>query len=155
MKKPTKKQALVVNNILSGKYKSKAQAMKAAGYSEHSSDNPKHILSGRKGIESYLETINQTSVNRFKMPLKNKVMEVFLDGLEANKYYEKSGIEYPDHKLRGEFADRFARFFSWIEGSSESKVNKMQQFNFFNAVPEAEQEKFNGRFKGFLKDYYK
>src|SRR3989344_352371 len=112
MKKPTKRQKKAIDGIVFDG-KSKFQAMKDAGYSHNCAKYPKHILGNAKGVREYLQTLNKTCVNRFSMTLENKVMQVYLDGLDAQQL-TKYG-EYPDHKVRLAFADRFARFFNWIE----------------------------------------
>ena len=150
---PTLMQKKAVDGIIN-EGKSAYRAMVDAGYSKSVADKPKPRLAERDGVKIYLQTLEQKALKRFKMSLKDKVMETFLNGIDANKYYERTGVEYPDHKTRGEFADRFARFFGWVENAHEEKVSKLQQFNFF-AVPPEEQTKFNGRFQKFIKQYYK
>ena len=133
--------------------KSARQSMRDAGYSDHSADYPKHTLGEREGVRRYLMTLDKKALKRFGMSLKDKVMEVYLEGLEAETPMDKFGMRYADHKNRGEFADRFARFFGWAEQPGQSQVSKLQQFNFF-AVDRQEQDQFNSRFNTFLKKYY-
>lgn|SRR3990167_5924886 len=150
---PTQMQKAAIDGIIT-EGKSAQRSMKDAGYSEDAAANPKQNLAQREGVRMYLETLDKKAINRFKMSLKDKAMEVFLDGLDANKMLEKLGIEYPDHKERREFALIFARFFGWVEQSNQPQVSKSQQFNFFT-VEKKEQDTFNGRFRDFLKKYYK
>ena len=112
--KPTRKQKLAVENILSGKFRSTAEAMRAAGYSVKSSFNSKHILADRKGVQNYVRTLSIELQNRWNMSVQDKVLEVYLNGLDATRPTYK-GNRYPDHLVRLRFADRLAEFFGWIE----------------------------------------
>lgn len=114
IKKPTKKQREAVNNVLSGEYKSIAKAMRAAGYSEKSSYNPKHTLANRKGVQNYIGSLSDSAQKRWNMSLDEKVMDVYLDGLDATKLHGKKGVEYPDYKMRLEYANKVAEFLSWL-----------------------------------------
>ena len=148
---PTVRQVKAINGILEGK--SGRQAMIKAGYDEGVAGKPTKKLMGSKGVRVYLERLDKKAFNRFKMSLKDKVLEVGLDGLEANKLMDKLGIEYADHDTRGKFMDRFLKLFGWIEGAQQDKASRLQQFNFF-AVPESEKKQFNARFQNMLKKYY-
>src|SRR3990167_1341082 len=162
--KPTQRQMKAVDGILI-EGKPAAVAMRDAGYTPKTADTPNHNLAMKKGVQAYLETLEKKVVKRFNISLKDKVMETYLEGLEASKEhpqivgrdeYGKPVYKYrktPDHQLRGQFADRFARFFGWVDANRQPSPSKMQQFNFF-AVPEQEQKKFNNRFHDFLKNYY-
>lgn len=113
--KPTKRQRQAVDNILSGDYRSVAEAMRAAGYSEKSSYNPKHTLANRKGVQNYIESLSDSAQKRWNMSLDEKVMDVYLDGLDAIKLHGKKGIEHPDYKMRLEYANKVTELLSWLQ----------------------------------------
>lgn len=156
-KETTPKQKAAVDNVLSGQYKYKGKnsiraSMMAAGFSEATSGDPTRNLAERQGVQIYLEKLGEKAKKKFGMELRDKVMETYLDGLEATKLMGKDSIEHPDYSTRLAFADRFSDFFGWLEQRREAKA--YNQYNFFS-VNEKERAKFNTNFKGFLDKYYK
>ena len=151
--KPTPKQQIAVDNIVSGKFKSVKGAMVDAGYSEESAKNPGVKLLHSRGVEEYLKSLSIKCRQRFKMGLRDKVMEVYLDGLEATKLYGKDALERPDHLARKAFADKFAEFFGWSRASTLPQGN-FNQFNYFS-VDEKKRDEFNSNFRDFIKSFYK
>lgn len=149
---PTKRQVRAVNNIISGEYKTKADALRAAGYSEKSATHQSATLFKNKGIQTYLRKLNRQSRAKFGVALPDKVAMTYLEGLEATKLFGKDAVEHPDWQARKQFADSFAEFFGWKQPQLPSaSVN--QQFNFFS-IPEKDKERFNNNFKSFLGKYY-
>jgi len=146
----TKLQKKAVDNILSGKFKSKNKAMQSAGYSKMASRIPKTHLAEGAGTKKYLSLIKKQSEKRYGKPLSQKVSEVYVDGLEATTS-GKFG-DNPDFKTRLAYADRLSDFMGWVDNAQDN--SKFQQFNFFS-VNEKTRKEQDGRFKKFIRNYYK
>jgi len=111
--KVTEKQMRAVNNIISGNFKSRAEAMREAGYSKTTSHRPAEKLFKSKGVDAYIKSLNVTTQKKWGLSLETKTMEVYLDGLDATKLYGKDGKIHPDYAVRLQFADRFSEFLGW------------------------------------------
>lgn len=150
---PTRPEKLV-NNLISGEYKTKEGAAIAAGYSPNTARDGKSINKVLKSeaVEIYLKKLDKMARARFKSSLHDKVMETYLDGLEATKLFGKDAIEHPDYMARKAFADKFAEFFGWTKGTPQGGGSQ-NQFNFFMFKKE-EREDFNQQFEGFLRKFY-
>lgn len=109
--KPNSKQIKAINNFLSGQFKSLASAMRNAGYSENSSYNPRHVLLNRRGVQAYFRDLSSEARKRFKAPLEEVVMNIYLGGLTATK--GGKGPQ-PDWRVRLAHADRFAFLWGWM-----------------------------------------
>src|SRR3989344_1997291 len=150
--KPSSLQKRAVDNVLSGNFKSVAEAMREAGYSGTTSYRPSEKLAKSKGVQAYLKQLGDKAIQKFGMSLEDKVLEVYLEGLDAQKPYGKSAELFPDHIIRLQFADRFAYFFGWAK--DQSQVGKIhQQFNYFG-ISEDQRDVFNKKFSDFLNKYY-
>ena len=147
MNQPTLKQVKGVDNVLSGRFPSASQALRAAGYGKHVKPGPEFFKA--QGVELYLKTLSKVAKKRWNYSLPDKVMLTYLDGLEATKLAGKDAVEHPDWLARKAFADRFAEFFGWTRGET-SAVGRLQQFNFFS-VNEDDRKNFNENFKLFLR----
>ncbi len=75
-------------------------------------------------------------------------MNVFYEGLDANKYVGKEAEEVPDHPTRKVFADKMMEFFGWSEQKQIPTQNN--QYNFFSTTKEKQIE-FNSKLKQFLR----
>lgn len=106
---------MAVNNILSGDFKSTAPAMRDAGYSKRSSLNSRHTLFNRRGVQVYIESLFEIARRRWGMSLPEKVMLVYLDGLEATKRIGRKAVEFPDWVTRKAYLDTLAGFLGWIK----------------------------------------
>lgn len=149
---PTRKQKRAVDNILSGKFKSKKAAMVEAGYSELVASDPKKKLVDTKGVNTYIKQLDLQARERWNKSIREKVMDVYADGLDATKLYGKQGLEHPDHMTRKAFADRLAEFFGWDHsGDQLGRPAQYQQFNFFS-VDDKRRSKFNEKFKEFVRN---
>jgi len=144
---PTPMQKRGVDNVLSGKYKFVAPALRAAGYSNFTAGRSQENFFKAKGVEVYLKALSKVAKKRWNVSLPDKVALTYLDGLESTRLYGKDAIEHPDNMARLAFADRFAQFFGWTR---ETPMGKLQQFNFFS-VDEKTKHDFNENFKVFLK----
>ena len=149
----TLKQKQAVDNIISGQFKSVATAMRDAGYSAVSATHPAHALMNRRGVEAYLAKLDELSQRKFNLSLPDKVMETYMDGLDATKVVRicKQTEERPDWLVRKAFADKFSEFFGWSKESSAP--TSQNQYNFFS-VSQEERDSFNQRFKEFMRKYY-
>jgi hypothetical protein len=151
--KPSTLQKRAVQNILSGKFKSTAAAMRDAGYSETTSHRPAEKLARSKGVQAYLHELGDDAIAKWGMSIENKVMDVYLSGLEATKLVGKNAVSQPDWQSRLQFANSFASFFGWKE--SQPKGGKIhQQFDYFG-IPEDQKAVFNKKFENFLREYYR
>jgi|SRR3990167_501372 len=151
--KPSSLQKRAVDNVLSGNFKSVAEAMREAGYSGTTSYRPSEKLAKSKGVQAYLKQLGDKAIQKFGMSLEDRVLEVYLEGLDAQKPYGKNAELFPDHMTRLQFANSFASFFGWQKDQTrEGKVQ--QQFNFFNTTSEEERNAFNKKFNDFLNKYY-
>lgn len=108
--KATLKQKKAVDNIISGEFKSVAAAMKDAGYSPVSASHPAHALMNSRGVEVYLAKLDEKSQKLWGLKLPEKVMDTYLEGLEATKVVKvgKQTEERPDWLARKSFADKFS-----------------------------------------------
>ena len=146
---PTAMQKQGVDNILSGKYRNFAPALRDAGYTKSVANAPGHNFFNAQGVQLYLKTLSKVAKKRWNVSLPDKVALTYLDGLEATKLAGKDAIEHPDFATRLTYADRFAEFFGWRQDKPMGNI-KNQQFNFFS-VDEKERQDFNENFKTFLK----
>lgn len=150
---PTPRGKRAVDNWLSGKFKTKKDALLEAGYSQSTASTNAHNVFQTQGIQLYLKTLSKISKHRTGLSLPDKVAMVYLDGLEATKLYGKNAIEAPDWQARKAFADKFSEFFGWSHPQF-APGSKFQQFNFF-ATPVEERQSFNDDFKVFLRQLQK
>ncbi len=113
----TPKQMKAVDNIVSGRFRSTAAAMRDAGYSSVSATHPAHVLMNSRGVEAYLTMLDEKSQRKYNLNLGDKIMEGYLEGLEATKPLKlgQRVVEIPDWMTRKQFLDRFAEFFGWIQ----------------------------------------
>ena len=144
--KTTPMQKEAVDNIMSGKYKSKKKALLAAGYSENTANNPGKDFIARTGVQKYLASFEKKAVVKFGMSLDQKIQEVYLDGLDADKPFGKNDI-MPDHRMRKEFADTIQESRGMMRSKGRSKS---QTFNFFMFDKES-RDKFNDAFNDFVR----
>jgi len=147
----TKKQKQAVENMLSGKFKSKSAALQAAGYTGGEAGSPARFMQAT-GVRQYLKRIGKKAKKLFKMKLEDKVMQVYMEGLNADKPFGKDAIMAADHPTRKMFADRFSEFFGWTTEAPATAPVQTQN-NFFMVAKE-EQKEFNGKFKDFLRGFY-
>ena len=110
--KATEKQKRAVNNIISGNFKSRAEAMEEAGYSKTTSGRPGEKLFKSKGVEAYIKSLDVTAQQKWGLNLPDKVALTFLDGLESTRI-TGNGIEVPDWLARLNYADRLSFFLGW------------------------------------------
>lgn len=119
---PTNKQRAVVDGYLKGLRW--AEALRTAGYSESSALHySKKEFLNNKGVQRYITRINGKAEQRFGESLPDKVMEGYLDGLEATKLVKvgQRAVESPDWMTRKQFLDRFAEFFGWVQARKKSQ----------------------------------
>ena len=152
--KPTEMQKKAVDNIISGKFKTIKASMTDAGYSDVSAEQPSRALAETRGVEIYLASLSAKAKKRWDSSLEDKVMDTYMDGLDATKLFGKDGIEHPDWMARKSFADRFSEFFGWVSKNQGPSTPQFNQYNFFS-MPAEKRKAFNDNFKGFLKRYYK
>ena len=146
----------LVDNIISGEYKTREGAAIAAGYSPTSARHglAKKILES-EAVQVYLKKIDKVSREKYHSSIQDSVMNTYFEGLKATKLFGKDGIEHPDWLARKSFADKFAEFFGWSTpfGSPNLHPQGNQQFNFFMFSKE-EKRDFNSSFEGFLRQFY-
>ena len=146
-------QKRAVDNIISGRFKSIAEAMREAGYANSTSLRANEKLAKTKGVQAYLEQLDVVARKAWNMSIQDKVMLTYLEGLEATTRKGKDAdVEVADFAVRKAYADKFAEFYGWARGEVPSG-GLHQQFNFFG-ISEEQREAFNNNFKGFLKHYY-
>ena len=139
---PSHKQKLAIDNIMSGKFKSPRQAMKAAGYTGGTSAP---ALLQQTGVQTYIAGFEKKALVKFGVSLDDKLMDVYLDGLDA-KTVGKFGGDV-DHKVRKEFADTIATMKGYLK---DKETGSKTQVNFFQ-FNKAEQEDFNRNFIKFIR----
>ena len=140
-------QKLAVDNLMSGKSKTKKQAVLDAGYSEATAINATKNVFKSQGVQEYLKQFDDKALVRFEMPLEEKLQEVYLDGLDADKPYGKHGDIMPDFKIRKDYADKISEMIGLIK----SRVPVAgQTFNFF-MFGKSERSKFNKLFNNFVR----
>jgi len=142
--KPMQKQA--IDNIMSGKYKSKKRAIMAAGYSESVGNNP-HLLLSKKGALQYLENFETKARIKFGVPIESKLQDVYLEGLEADRPWGKNDI-IPDYKVRKEYADTISEMLGLVKTKAR---DTKQQFNYF-MLGKKDRDNFNTAFNDFIKE---
>ena len=143
--KTTPLQKKGVDNIMSGNYKSKKDAIKAAGMSDTTAHNPQLFVK-QKGVQAYLKTFEQKAVVKFGMSLDEKIMDVYLDGLDADKPLGKHGEVIQDHKMRKEFADTIQE----SRGMMKSKQGGAQ-INYFFMFDKESRSQFNDAFSEYVR----
>ena len=151
--KPTKRQVAAINGIMEGK--SARRAMMDAGYSTKTSGNPKTKLLELRGVQAYISKFDEVSRKKYKMGLGDKLIDTYLDGLEATKSPDKSGNEHPDWTARSAFADKLSEFMGWNKQPPlQPQTAEYNQFNYFG-VSQNEKDKIHQKLKLALKEIYK
>ena len=140
-------QKQAVDNIMSGKFKSKKAALLDAGYAPASANNITQDFLSRKGVQQYIQSFERKAQVRFGMTLDEKIQDVYLDGLDADKPLGKHGEVIQDHKMRKDFADTIQEIRGNLKG--KSRANK-QIFNFF-MVDKESRNNFNKNFESFVR----
>ncbi len=119
--KPTEKQKKVVNAVLNGE-SNLGKAMVDAGYSEKTSQNPKQNFMDSRGVQVYLDSLDQEAQKRFGMSVVDKALRTYLDALEAKKLTtvrkttDKGNsipetASTPDHQTRIHAADKVLKLY--------------------------------------------
>ena len=150
---PSPRGKRAIGLILSGEAKSMAAAARKAGYAPSTSRVAAKDVFKTKGVIAYLKRLNAESQKKFGLVLQDKVMKTYFEGLDATKLYGKNAIKHPDFRVRIEAADRFAKFFRWVEGGFENPAGKFNQFNFFNVDP-AKQKQFHENLRQMVRRSY-
>ena len=145
--KPTVMQKRAVDNVMSGKFKSKKKAIIAAGYSEQTAINPAQNVFGSRGVEEYLKNFEDKALIKFGMTIDSKLQDVYLEGLDADKPWGKNDI-IPDFEARLKYADRIAEMLGLLEGKAKKTA---QTFNFF-MFDKKERGQFNQLFNKFVRN---
>lgn len=140
--KPTSKQVKAIHAIVAGEANI-GKAMREAGYSTKSSENPKQNLLDRRGVQEYLDTLDTKAQRLFHMSALDKALDVYLKALQA----ELSGSSEPDHKVRMMAADRLITI---LLTAKQRETDTSQEKNAFSYTPE-QRENFNEEFRSFLR----
>lgn len=148
--KPTEKQIKAINGVLVGK--KPTQALTEAGYSPKTSSHAKQNFFHSQGVLQYLAKMDKESLMRFNMNLGDKLVSVYVSGLESTKLHGRNAIEHPDWLARKAYADKLAEFMGWTKEDKFQTTNN--QFNFFE-IPLKEREDFNIKFGQFVRSYNK
>lgn len=153
---PSERQKRAVDNVISGKFHSKRQALLDAGYDKTVADRPSQVFKSH-GVQVYLKTLSKISKKRYSLSLQDKVMLTYLDGLDATKLYGKEGREHPDWMARKQFADSLADLMKFSPENPMNQKNRSGNFNQFNffSMNERDRQNVNSTFKDFLGKYYK
>jgi hypothetical protein len=116
--KPTKLQIRAVNAVLEGET-NLGKAMRLAGYSAASSLNPRQNFVDSHGVQVFLQTLDERARLKFNMTALEKVFDVYLEALKANKFIpirtSRNGkpfndlVQIKDHAIRIMAADRIVR----------------------------------------------
>jgi|GEM_PF-5359423 len=137
--KPTEKQVKAIHAIVAGEA-NVGKAMRDAGYSAKSSENPKQNLMDRRGVHEYLDTLDAKAQRLFHMSALDKALDVYLKALQA----ESDGV--PDHKVRLMAADRLvAILLAAKQRETEATDKNALSYTF------EERQSFNDKFRDFLR----
>lgn len=118
---PTEKQRKAIDGYLKGR--KWTEALRVAGYSKLSALHySKKEFFNSRGAQKFVTQIDRKAAQRFGESLPDKVMEGYLDGLEATKSVKLGQrlVENPDWVTRKQFLDRFSEFFGWIQARKRS-----------------------------------
>jgi hypothetical protein len=135
-----------IENIMSGKFESKKEALMDAGYSEKSAARGGLTVLQTKGARNYLENFETKARVKFGMTLESKLQDVYLDGLDADKPWGKNDI-LPDFDIRKKYADKIAEMLGVVQSKAKQTG---QQFNFF-MFGKKERGEFNKLFNQFVR----
>lgn len=137
-----------VKAILSGKYVTRTEALRSVGYKT----GPGTFMKST-GVQKYLKMLDVESKRRFNgRGIEDKVVDTYVEGLEATKLYGKNAIKHPDYLARKAFADKIGGMLG-IGGTDDGGGDK-NQYNFFMFGQEEKQE-FNEAFGEFVKNQTK
>lgn len=142
-KLPTVRQKKAIDNIASGRFSDTREAMIDAGYTKGSAI-PNNLMKSSV-VQDYINKFEYKAKMKFRMGLDDKLMEVYLEGLDA-KTTGKFGGE-TDHKTRKEFADTISKMKGYIQNNDSEKKTQVNFFQF----NKQDQEDFNKEFIRFLK----
>ena len=148
--KPTEKQSKAINGVLTGK--KPTQAMTEAGYSPKTASHARQNFFQSRGVAKYLAEMDKKSRELFKMNLGDKLVEVYLKGLEASKLHGRNAVEHPDYLTQLAYADKISELVGWTKEEKTQIFNN--QYNFFS-FPQEERGGFNKAFDRFMRNYYK
>lgn len=141
-REPTEIQKRAVNAVLAGE-NNLGRAMRGAGYSTKSSENPKQNLMERRGVQEYLNLLDDKAKNKFNMSTMEKALTVYLEALQAVLPHL---IGMPDHKTRLMAADRLVNLF--MAAQQREVVEKQQNAMSYSAE---ERKTFNDTFREYLR----
>ena len=142
-----------VDNIISGRFPSKKAALLAAGYGESVARAAKDVLE-QKGTLAYIARLNKRAKDKLGMEIDDKLVDTYVNALDATKLYGRKGIEHPDHTTRLSAADKIMEVKGLKGGKSHDKSgDQYNQYNFFS-VKEDERKEFDKNMKKFLEDQY-
>ena len=147
----TNRQKKGVANLLSGDYPTKKAALMDAGYTSKGSvsRNPATFMR-QKGVQKYVKLLDKESRRVFNgQGIEKKVIEVYVDGLQATKLFGKNAVKHPDFLARKAYADRISPMVG-IEGGDKGGGDQ-NQYNFF-MFSNQEKNDFNKDFAKFVKD---
>ena len=130
---------------MSGKFKTKRDAMLDAGYSKTVAATKAHRLVSSVGGQDHLESFGEKAKIKFGMNIESKLQDTYLDGLDADRPWGKNDL-IPDYKVRKDYADKIAEMLGWIRSTTKSDV----QFNFF-VMDKKDRSKFNRMFSEFVR----
>lgn len=135
---PTPLQIKAVNNVLNGE-SNIGKAMQDAGYSEKTSLNPKQNFVDSRGVQTYLQALDEKSRKKFNMSVTEKALETYFDALDAQKVVpvrmlqsegkvlvKSAGV--PDHDIRMKAADRILSLNKY-----DSRIDSQQNHNPLNS----------------------
>lgn len=139
-------QKKALDNIMSGNFKTRKEALLDAGYSESVAETKGHRIIQSAGGQDYLKDFSTKALMKFDMTIESKLQDVYLEGLDAERPWGKLGT-LPDYKVRKDYADKIAEMLGWIKQTTKTDVT----YNFF-MMEKKDRSKFNKMFSEFVRD---
>lgn len=148
----TDMQKKAVDNYLSGKYKTKKDAVAAAGYGRNR--NATSLVYNGAGVKVYLEKLEAQARKKYGVDLREKSVDVLMEGLDAYKVTKEGNN--PDFAVRKQYLDKLYDLMGVNKELNSSSMaqprsKKNTQVNFFMTNKE-DQEVFNTQFKSMMKE---
>ena len=155
----TKRQMDVIKELASGKHPSFRSAVVAAGYNPTGQHYKRFIA--QKGVQRFLKTLDNKSLERYGVTVTEKIMDVFMDAMAAEKIVGRHDMRIEDHRTRVEVASKIAGIMNLTQPVQNTTINQTvnntqnnTQLNYFS-TPKEERKEFTTSFIDFVRNYKK
>lgn len=148
---PDDRAAKSIMNLVTGKAKTLGLAQSMAGYKK---PQPFTKFMAKNGVRSFLKALDQAAIDKYHQSMAEKMIDVFMDALGAEKLAGKLDQVMPDHKVRIEVATKLSEIMNIkpVEKAVAAGPTTNIQYNYFS-TDKSKQEDFNKQFIDFVSGF--